>query len=95
MTEQMPQNKAAGFAGAARFQEAQYMSALQFLLLEDKPLDAEPIQAMLTAGGIDYELLRVGTGADFVTALETRAFDLILAAYALPRVARLRIVANP
>lgn len=59
------------------------MSTLRFLLLEDNPLDAEAIQAMLTGGGIDYELLGVDTRADFVAALETKAFDLILAAYAL------------
>ncbi|MBW4540727.1 MAG: PAS domain S-box protein [Myxacorys chilensis ATA2-1-KO14] len=60
------------------------MSTLRFLLLEDKPQDTEEIQAKLTDGGIDYELLRVDTRADFVTALETQAFDLILAAYAMP-----------
>ena len=60
------------------------MSTLRFLLLEDKPLDAEAIQDMLTNGGVDYELLRVGTHVDFVTALETNEFDLILAAYAVP-----------
>lgn len=59
------------------------MSILQFLLLENKSPDAEAIQAMLTGSGIDYELLRVDTRADFVTALKTKAFDLILAACAL------------
>ncbi len=62
------------------------MSTLRFLLLEDKPLDAEAIQDMLTNGGVEYELLRVGTHVDFVTALETNEFDLILAAYAVPDV---------
>jgi PAS domain S-box-containing protein len=73
------------------------MSTLRFLLLEDKPFDAEAIQAMLTDGGIDYELLRVDTRADFVRALEIKAFDLILAAYALPSfdgIAALEIACN-
>ena len=39
---------------------------------------------MLTDGGINYELLRVDTRTDFITALKTQVFDLILAAYALP-----------
>ena len=60
------------------------MSTIRFLLLEDNPLDVEAIQAMLTDGGIDYELLRVETRADFVAALETKTFDLILVAYVLP-----------
>lgn len=60
------------------------MSALQFLLLEDKLQDTEAIQGMLTGGGINYELLRVDTRADFVTALKNQVFDLVLAAYAMP-----------
>ncbi|MEH2126684.1 hybrid sensor histidine kinase/response regulator [Nostoc sp.] len=60
------------------------MNVLRFLLLEDSLLDAELAQAMLTEGGINCELLRVETGADFLAALETEAFDLILADYALP-----------
>ncbi len=60
------------------------MNVLRFLLLEDSPLDAELAQAMLTEGGINCELIRVETGADFLTALKTETFDLILADYALP-----------
>ncbi|MFN6462303.1 MAG: response regulator [Nostoc sp. DedVER02] len=60
------------------------MSTLQFLLLEDNPVDAELIRAILLDGGINYELQRVDTHADFVTALSTEEFDLILADYALP-----------
>lgn len=60
------------------------MSTPRFLLLEDKPLDTEAIQTTLTDGGIGCELSRVDTRADFVTALETVEFDLILAAYAMP-----------
>ncbi|MEA5604582.1 response regulator [Nostoc sp. UHCC 0252] len=60
------------------------MNVLRFLLLEDSPLDAELTQMVLAQGGIDCELMRVETGADFLAALETEAFDLILADYALP-----------
>ncbi|MEH2287013.1 hybrid sensor histidine kinase/response regulator [Nostoc sp.] len=60
------------------------MNILRFLLLEDSVLDAELTQAILTEGGIDCQLIRVETGADFLAALETETFDLILADYALP-----------
>ncbi|WP_298910733.1 response regulator [uncultured Nostoc sp.] len=60
------------------------MNVLRFLLLEDSPLDAELAQAILIEGGINCELIRVETGADFLVALETEDFDLILADYALP-----------
>ncbi|MEH2169816.1 MAG: response regulator [Nostoc sp.] len=60
------------------------MTALRFLLLEDNPLDAEVIHITLTDGGANFELLRVETRAEFVRALETNAFDLILADYTLP-----------
>ncbi|MFW9258041.1 response regulator [Nostoc sp. CALU 546] len=60
------------------------MNVLRFLLLEDSLLDAELAQAVLIEGGINCELIRVETGADFVAAVETEAFDLILADYALP-----------
>ncbi|MEH2395101.1 MAG: response regulator [Nostoc sp.] len=60
------------------------MNVLRFLLLEDSPLDAELVQAMLTEGEINCELIRVEIGADFLTALETEDFDLILADHALP-----------
>ena len=60
------------------------MNVLRFLLLEDSVLDAELAQAILTEGGINCELIRVETDTDFVAALETETFDLILADYALP-----------
>ncbi|MEH2138736.1 response regulator [Nostoc sp.] len=60
------------------------MTGLRFVLLEDNPLDAEVIGVTLTDGGVDCELLRVETRAEFVKALETNAFDLILADYTLP-----------
>lgn len=60
------------------------MTTFRFLSLEDSPLDAEVIRMTLTQGGIDYMLKRVETQAEFVAALETEPFDLILADYSLP-----------
>jgi PAS domain S-box-containing protein len=60
------------------------MMRLRFLLLEDNPLDAHMVEATLKNGGIDCELLRVQTRPDFVAALLSDKFDLILADYALP-----------
>ncbi|MEH2260398.1 GAF domain-containing protein [Nostoc sp.] len=59
------------------------MSALQFLLLEANLPDAEVVQATLIEGGINCELLRVETRADFIRTLETDEIDLILTDYAL------------
>ena len=60
------------------------MMSLQFLLLEDSPLDAELVCATLTESGIDCQLVQVKTRVEFETALERGGFDLILADYALP-----------
>ncbi|HEY9879364.1 MAG TPA: response regulator [Leptolyngbyaceae cyanobacterium] len=60
------------------------MNSLRFLLLEDSAIDADLIQAVLADGEMDFELLRVQTRADFLTALEHHCFDLILADYSLP-----------
>ncbi|MDZ8108616.1 MAG: response regulator [Nostoc sp. DedQUE12a] len=60
------------------------MNVLRFLLLEDSLLDAELTEAMLAEGGIDCQIIRVETAAEFLAAISTEAFDLILADYALP-----------
>ena len=60
------------------------MKALRILNLEDSPLDAELVHATLTQDGIECEILRVQTRADFAAALESGDFDLILADYSLP-----------
>ncbi len=60
------------------------MKALRILNLEDSPLDAELVHATLTQDGIECEILRVQTRADFLAALESGDFDLILADYSLP-----------
>jgi len=57
---------------------------LRILYLEDEPKDAELVQASLEAEGIDCELTRVDTEADFLTSLRQARFDLILADYTLP-----------
>ncbi|MBH8561437.1 response regulator [Nostoc sp. CENA67] len=60
------------------------MNPLRFLLLEDSYLDAELIGATLCEGGVTCEIVQVQTHTDFLTALETKDFDLILADYSLP-----------
>lgn len=60
------------------------MTKLRFLLLEDDPIDIELIQTTLIQGGIDCDLIQVETQPAFETALDTDAFDLILAGYRLP-----------
>jgi PAS domain S-box-containing protein len=60
------------------------MKRLRILHLEDSPLDAELIHAALSGGGLECEITRVQTRADFVTALENGGFDLVLADYSLP-----------
>lgn len=57
---------------------------LRFLLLEDSAIDADLIQAVLLEGGLEYELVRVQTKDDFVSAIAQQGFDLILADYSLP-----------
>jgi CheY-like chemotaxis protein len=57
--------------------------ALRVLNLEDSPLDAELVHTTLKGGGIECEMFRVQTRADFAAALESDEFDLILADYSL------------
>lgn len=59
------------------------MSQLRFLLLEDSPLDAELIRATLE-GEIDFDLTLVQNRPEFLTALDSQTFDLILSDYSLP-----------
>ncbi|OKH37870.1 hypothetical protein NIES2119_12025 [[Phormidium ambiguum] IAM M-71] len=60
------------------------MFMLRFLLLEDSTLDADLIHAVLLEGELEYELVRVQTKDDFVSAIADHCFDLILADYSLP-----------
>jgi PAS domain S-box-containing protein len=56
---------------------------VRILHLEDDDMDAELIEATLGAG-LDCEIRRVITRAEFAEALEAGGFDVILADYALP-----------
>jgi hydrogenase small subunit len=60
------------------------MKALRILNLEDSLLDAELVYATLNDGGVECEILQVQTRANFVAALESGGYDLILADYSLP-----------
>ncbi|MBD2022517.1 response regulator [Leptolyngbya sp. FACHB-36] len=60
------------------------MTALRFLLLEDSLLDKELIQAVLDEGGLACELVRVQTRDEYLKAIATDHFDLILSDYSLP-----------
>lgn len=57
---------------------------LRLLQLEDDPVDAELILAMLNEGGILCDAHRVDRRDTFVTALKDGRIDLILADYSLP-----------
>ena len=59
-------------------------SLLRILLLEDNDTDAALVQDLLEADGLRCELVRVQTRAEFISALEDRQLDLILADYSLP-----------
>jgi signal transduction histidine kinase/CheY-like chemotaxis protein len=59
-------------------------SPLRILLLEDNAADAQLAQDVLEADGLPCDVVRVQTRAEFVSALEDRRLDLILADYSLP-----------
>jgi len=56
----------------------------RILLLEDKHLDAEHVEALLSEGGVRHELIRVETREAFSAALEEGSIDVVLADYAPP-----------
>jgi len=58
--------------------------ALQILSIEDDLKDADLIKDLLETEGIVCEITRVENQADFLTSLQRRGFDLILADYSLP-----------
>ena len=57
---------------------------LRLLLLEDDPVDADLVAATLSEAGLEFTARRVDTRSDFLAAIETGAFDLILADYSIP-----------
>ena len=56
---------------------------VRVLHLEDDPVDAELIAALLAADGLVCHFDRVATRAEFLAALE-RDYDLILSDFSLP-----------
>ena len=58
--------------------------ALHVLYLEDNPNDCELVAHALKADGLNCEFTLVVTGADFKSALEARAFDLIFSDFSIP-----------
>jgi len=59
-------------------------SPLRILHLEDSPEDAELIQARLASDGVVFEAVTVATQAEYLSALESGRFDIILCDYNLP-----------
>ena len=59
-------------------------ASLRILYLEDEPRDADLVHETLAADGIESELIRVETEAEFISALEQGGFDLVFADYTLP-----------
>jgi two-component system, NarL family, sensor histidine kinase UhpB len=60
------------------------VAALRILNLEDEALDTEILRAELVRGGVPCEMTRVQTRVDFLAALESGGFDLVLADHTLP-----------
>ncbi|MGF1535748.1 MAG: ATP-binding protein [Elainellaceae cyanobacterium] len=60
------------------------MSAAQFLLLEDDPVDRELIQTALMESGVVQRFISVADRQAYIDALETETVDLILSDYVLP-----------
>jgi two-component system, cell cycle sensor histidine kinase and response regulator CckA len=60
------------------------MSSVRILLLEDDPSDAELVQTTLEADQLVCDVNVVKTRAEFLTGLESRQIDLVLADYKLP-----------
>jgi signal transduction histidine kinase/DNA-binding response OmpR family regulator len=58
---------------------------LQILHLEDSRIDAELVQELLEADGLQIEIERVDSKPGFVAALARGHHDIILADYSLPR----------
>jgi two-component system, cell cycle sensor histidine kinase and response regulator CckA len=57
---------------------------VSLLFLEDDPVDADLVAATLSEAGLSCTVRRVDTRDDFLKALESSDFDLILADYSIP-----------
>lgn len=60
------------------------MNPYRILHLEDNPVDAMVIQSHLASSGLNFEISQVETELNYLSALESESFALILADYALP-----------
>lgn len=68
----------------APVQPGQAAQPLRILSLEDSAIDADLIAAHLEGSGLQVDLSRVWTRADFEAALSGQEFDVILADHVLP-----------
>jgi len=71
-------------SAAHEFEPAPAERPLAILLLEDSELDARLIRAQLEEGGLAFHLERVDGREDFLRALASGTFDLILSDYNIP-----------
>ncbi len=60
------------------------MTEVQILHLVDDPVDSELFLEALSSAGLNCEVVRVDSGADFTQALKARTFDLIISDFSLP-----------
>ena len=59
-------------------------SRFRFLHLEDNQHDAELIRSKLSGDGLEFDIIHVSNREDFISAIHTDHFDLILCDYNLP-----------
>jgi two-component system, cell cycle sensor histidine kinase and response regulator CckA len=57
---------------------------VRVLHLEDKPEDGELVSSILAEAGLECETHRVETKAEFLAALESGSYDLVLSDFSLP-----------
>jgi len=58
---------------------------LKILLVEDRPEDAELIERQLRVERLAVQTRRVQTRGDFLSAIDTGAWDVVLADFTLPQ----------
>src|SRR2546425_10777810 len=65
---------------------------LKILLVEDSAVDAELIELQLRAERLAVQIKRVQTRGEFVGALDTGAWDVVLADFSLPQFGALEVM---
>jgi CheY-like chemotaxis protein len=83
ITNQPPPHRPNG-SGSTMRDGSRRSERLRILMLEDSALDAELITAQLQRAGLDFEAERLWTRNAFIEAIDSRAFDVILADHVLP-----------